>query len=429
MSFPFKHADAHQISSVLPVLVLMLLLAFGRPVIAQDCEIQQITFGLDDLSLPGPPPSVSADSRRVAFASEFDLLGGNSDNNAEVYLWDAESGISQITASTGVFNRTPTISGNGRWVAFPSNGDYTGENPDGNQEIFLLAVDSGVVTQITDTTTWFHESLGLDDTGDTAVMLSNADPTGANVDHSREIFVLDLTTMDTTQITEATGDSVRDPAISGDGSAVAFRSSDDLVPGSNPDRNSEIFLYNTGEPLLQVTDTTTGFNDEADLDWDGRRLAFTSDNDLVPGNNLDLNGEVFLWDLGVGFTQVTDTSGGAPTYAPTINDAGRLVAFVSGHEIVPGQNPSELDHLFVWEETTGEFTQVTFGNDQPNAFPDLSGSGVSVVFYSMGELVSGGNPTGDFQIFARVCGLFRDGFVTGDLRRWSAVATVAHRSH
>ncbi len=58
MSFPFKHADAHQIRSVLPVLVLMLLLAFGRPVIAQDCEIQQITFGLDDLSLPGPPPSV-----------------------------------------------------------------------------------------------------------------------------------------------------------------------------------------------------------------------------------------------------------------------------------------------------------------------------------------------------------------------------------
>lgn len=428
MSFPFDHAGVRQYSSVLRVFAIVLLLAFGRPVVAQDCEIRQITFGLDELSLPGPQPSVSANGRRVAFASAFDLLGGNADNNTEVYLWDSDSGISQVTTSTGIYNFAPALSGNGRWVAFPSTGDYTGQNPDGNQEVFLLEVESGVVTQITDTTTWFHGSIDLDDIGDTAVMLSNADPTGANVDHSWEIFLLDLTTMGFIQVTETSGDSVRYPAISGDGSTVAFRASYDLVPGSNPDHNWEIFLYRTGEPLLQVTDTTTGFNDEASINWDGRRLALTSDNDLVPGNNRDLNGEVFLWELGVGFTQLTDTTGWAPTYPPTIDDAGALVAFVSGQEIVPGQNPYELDHLFVWSETTGDFTQITFGNDQPNAFPDFSGSGGTVVFYSFGELVPGGNPTGDFQVFAWVCGLFRDGFATGDIRRWDAAETAARHA-
>jgi len=365
----------------------------------------------------------------VVFASGFDLLGTNPDMNEEVFVHDAETGLTQITDTIGVFNRTPTISDDGRLIAFISNGNLTGLNADSNLEVFLLEVESGILSQATDTTAWFHESPDLDDTGNTLVILSNTNPTGSNGDNSKEIFVLDLSSMVYIQVTNTSDDGVGDPVISGNGTTIAFRSSNDLVPGSNPDRNTELFYSRQGSPLVQVTYTTAGFNDEADLSWSGSRLAFTSTNDLVPGSNTDLNGEVFIWDLGIGFTQITSTSAGPPTYAPTIDDEGHLIAFISGHEIVPGQNPFELDHLFVWEASTAEFTQITFGDDEPNVFPDVSGSGISVVFYSMGELVPGGNPTGDFQIFARVCGLFRDGFVTGDLRRWSSGSGGSQRAY
>jgi len=429
MSVPATSTESHHSPLVLPALFLLSLFAIGSTVVAQDCEIQQITFGLDDLSLPGPPPSSSADGRKTAFVSNFNLVGLNPNLYGQVYLHDMASGTVQITQSSGRWNGWVTISGNGDRVVFGSEDDLTGGNPDGNTEVFLYEVGSGQLSQITSTTNWFHSYLGLDDSGDALVMLSTSDPIGGNADHSIEVFVLDLATMIFTQITDTTNGQMWDPKISGDGSAIAFRSSSDLDPGVNLDGNKELFLYRRNQPIVQITDTTSGINDEADLDWSGQRLVFTSDNDLVPSSNPDLNIEVFLWDQGIGFTQLTNTSGWAPTYTPSIDDAGRLVTFVSGHDLVPGQNPFELDHLFAWEAPTGEFTQITFGNDQPNVFPDVSGSGISIVFYSYGELVPGGNPTGDFQIFSRVCGLFRDNFVTRDLRRWSTGTTVPRRPY
>jgi Tol biopolymer transport system component len=92
------------------------------------------------------------------------------------------------------------------------------------------------------------------------------------------------------------------PAISQDGSRIAFASKDDPL-GTNPDGNSEIFLLD-GARLTQVTNTSsvdaafrvTNGNFQPSISDEGRFLAFSSNRDLA-GRNSDANLEVFIYDI------------------------------------------------------------------------------------------------------------------------------------
>jgi Tol biopolymer transport system component len=96
--------------------------------------------------------SLSADGTRLAFISQADLLGTNADGNSEVFLYDVvDDHFTQVTQTTGnnVFSTDPSISGDGRWLAFTSSANLTGANPQGTQQVFLteLAPRVGVVPE------------------------------------------------------------------------------------------------------------------------------------------------------------------------------------------------------------------------------------------------------------------------------------------
>lgn len=77
-----------------------------------------------------------------------------------------------------------------------------------------------------------------------------------------------------TQITNTTGLSANDsPSINADGTRIAFRSMYDLI-GSNPDGNSEIFLWSHDAGVVQIADTVIGSNNSPAISADGTKIAF-----------------------------------------------------------------------------------------------------------------------------------------------------------
>jgi Tol biopolymer transport system component len=91
-----------------------------------------------------PAPAVSQDGSRIAFASKDDPLGTNSDGNSEIFLYDGVRLIQVTNTSPGDIaerlsngNFQPSISDEGRFIAFSSNRDLTNQNADGNLELFV----------------------------------------------------------------------------------------------------------------------------------------------------------------------------------------------------------------------------------------------------------------------------------------------------
>jgi uncharacterized protein (TIGR03437 family) len=103
-------------------------------------------------------------------------------------------------------------------------------------------------------------------------------------------------------------DDNREPAISDDGSIIAFISTRDLVPSTsvgNTDANPELFFFNDGSnTFVQGTDTedpTPGiglvFQTNPSLSSDGSKVSFMSSANLTPSatpNNSDGNAEIFF---------------------------------------------------------------------------------------------------------------------------------------
>lgn len=173
---------------------LFLLLTVTTLATAQaiQCSITQITNASDGNSIQ---PSISANGRRIAFTSAADLTGGNSDHNFEIFLFDAATrGVTQITNSTEPFLiGPPSISASGRQIVFSSDADLTGSNNDHSLEIFLFDTATGAFTQVTNSTTPGLSFRGpsISASGRRIAFHSLTEPTGGDNegDHVWQVFL------------------------------------------------------------------------------------------------------------------------------------------------------------------------------------------------------------------------------------------------
>src|SRR5207244_5684087 len=89
----------------------------------------------------GVAPAISQDGSRITFASKDDPLGTNVDGNSELFLFDGAKLIQVTNTSPGSLanritngNFQPSMSDDGRFIAFSSNRDLLGQNSDGKLE-------------------------------------------------------------------------------------------------------------------------------------------------------------------------------------------------------------------------------------------------------------------------------------------------------
>jgi Tol biopolymer transport system component len=250
-----------------------------------------------------------------------------------------------------------------------------------------------------------------------AVNLVSGDTNGV-----QDIFVHDRQTGATTLVSvaidgsEGNGDS-EEVSISADGRYVAFRSwASNLVSG---DTNNlpDIFVRDrqTGQTtrVSVASDGTqaNNFSFEPSISADGRYVAFMSwANNLVSG---DTNGDwdIFVHDRQTGATiRVSVATGGGQaagrSQRPSISADGRYVAFASSaSNLVSGDTNNHPD-IFVHDRQTGVTMRVSVASDGTQTYvfsfdPSISADGRYVAFGSEADNLVSGDTNGRYDIFVR----------------------------
>ena len=149
--------------------------------------IQQITF---ETAGDSALPSINADGTRIAFNSNANINGGNPEGNDEIYLFDTTTGIiTQITDETSGGSALPSITTDGTLIAFRSSANINGGNPEGNLEVYLFDTTTGIITQITDETAGVSTRPSINADGTRIAFESDANINGGNPEGNREIYL------------------------------------------------------------------------------------------------------------------------------------------------------------------------------------------------------------------------------------------------
>jgi Tol biopolymer transport system component len=259
-------------------------------------------------------PYLAANGQTIVFASDRDLVSGsNADGNYEIFtISTSGTNLKQLTNTVGgrgdlgyPGNTGPCFDPKAQKIVFTSDRDLiSGHNSDGNNDMFLMNADGTGLMQLTSTLGGFGVGSGCLNATDTQVVFdSDRDLVPShNTDGNYEIFSMAVNGSGVVQLTNTTsppsGVGNVTARWASNGKTVFFRSDVDLT-GNNPDANQEAFRMNAdGTGLVQLTCTVGGFGSTI---WavtpNGKTLAIESDADLVPGNNLDRNGEIYTMKI------------------------------------------------------------------------------------------------------------------------------------
>jgi len=187
------------------------------------------------------------------------------------------------------------------------------------------------------------------------------------------------------RITNTTEEGINlNPSISGDGRIVAFESTEDIAGAGGADHFRAIRANITVDPstFFQMGGTRAV---AAAISQDGSRIAFASKDDPL-GTNPDGNSEIFLFD-GARLTQVTNTSPGDianrvtnGNFQPSISDDGRFIAFSSNRDLA-GQNSDGNLEIFIYDAVATTFAQLTNSSGIVGCSDaKISGNGAKVAF-------------------------------------------------
>lgn len=265
------------------------------------------TAAVTELASAGTPaaassdsPSVSADGRWVAFTSSAALLPSDDDAFDDIYLFDRRTGtLSHLVAGANHHVNTPVVSADGRYVAFQTIASNLFDEPGFDYDIAVLDRTNGTV--------------------DLVSRAASGDGPGNN-----DSYLYDM---------------------SDDGSTVAFGSTaTDLVSFAPPPDSSVRHAYvrnrtsGINRPLDRIS---LGWSDanifSVDLSADGSRVVFGStDTELDPGN---VDGSaVFAWDVAAdgALSGRTNLTPDLDADSPSLSGNGDVLAFTTDVALAGG---------------------------------------------------------------------------------------------
>ncbi|HTE07041.1 MAG TPA: calcium-binding protein [Planctomycetota bacterium] len=397
----------------------------------------------DETSGPG---GVSADGRFVVFASfASTLVLGDTNGDSDIFVRDTLTGLterasvaadgSQVTGNSSY----PTISADGRYVAFASDGaDLVPGTvpPDGSRQIYRKDRLTGAVALVSVSPTGEPANLGagiysrsaISADGNVVAFESRATNLmpGTTID---QVYVRDMTTGITVCVSvspagEKGAGPSKSPSLSANGRRIAFSSSaSNLGPvdGTPGVYGSDVFVRDLDAGTTEAVSVSSaevpadGNSVEPFLSADGLTVAFQSlASNLAP---LDVIGDdIFVRDLAAGTTvRITNDQygGSANGNAQRVHMSrdGRWVIFQSSVEnLVPDDTNGESD-IFLHDRHTGITERVSVtdagaqlekGNPSRDGF--VSDDGRRVVFDSSADALVAFPITSETHVFLRDLG-------------------------
>ncbi len=333
-------------------------------------------------------PALSFDGRLLAFRTPDGIADRDGNEADDVYVLDRATGSVALASAgpggipgRGGGSDQPSISADGRWVAFRSAASR------------LVPGVSPTLPQV-----YLHDR----DTGST-VLVSHR-PDGA----------------------PGSGAS-GDPSVSGDGRVVAFGSRAEDLVGGDGNKAADIFAWDRDRDALTLASVSTegaqsnSTTTEGVVSADGRSVVFASMADtLVPkdtnGNATSREGtlDVFVRDLVAGRTTRVSVGNG-PSQAngtsrrPAISASGRYVAFDSSADnLVRGDTNKQID-TFVRDRTPAlrlaanptDYGTVAIGTPGLTRTITATSTGATAILISGVSVVGDAAP--DFLVAADGC--------------------------
>lgn len=335
----------------------------------------------------------STDGRYVAFGSVSGLGGIDNNGASDIFLRDRNapgtttlisSDSTNMNTAGNAFSIDAAISGDGSLVAFDSNASnlVTGDT-NGRSDVFLRNVAAGTTTQVS---------------------LTDAGAESA-----------------TTPFKESYG-----PAISGDGTMVAFVSNvTDLVTGETNNGYNIYLVPNLGLPssIKRVSLGTAGAlpapaapNRLAvpTLSPDGHYVGYSFNaTNIVAGTPAGVTQAYAFDTTSLATTLVSVGAGGVPgngnSTPPVFSADHRYAVFQSdASNLVVGDTNGKSD-VFVRDLLTGTTTRVSLANDatqgnDSSTAPSISADGTRVLFTSLATNLVVGDTNGVADAFVRYLG-------------------------
>jgi Tol biopolymer transport system component len=307
--------------------------------------------------------SLSADGRMIA----FDSWGhGETSHHMAVYVLDRSRGgvtpeiINPAAAQPDRDRRSPSLSSDGKVIAFEALSNSSNAARFGRPEVVVLTRGSGMVRS----------------------------PRG-------------------TRGEEPDGDS-REPVIAGNGLVLVFTSNaQNMVSGSDANQqDADVFQWRLDDSTVtRISVDSHGAQPDVGASYspstshDGHWLAFVSTARLAP-DDTNTVADVYLRDTNRGITSLVSKGmggrpAGGPSYSPVVSADGRYVAFVSNAgNLVPSDRNEEPD-IYLYEVPLGAITlvSVTSAGAAANAAsrrPAISGDGRYIAYESVASNLGSG---------------------------------------
>ena len=385
-------------------------------------------------------PNISADGRFVVFTSAADdLVDTDTNGRQDVFVRDLQNGTTTLvsvnkegTDSGNGSSRSPSISADGRFVAFISAADnLVAEDNQAILDVFVRDLQNGTTTLVsvnkegTDSGTGDSTYANISADGRFVVFQSYAsDLVTTDTNGTWDVFVRDLQSGTTTLVSinkGGTDSGARESygiEVSADGRFVAFMSDADDLVASDTNGSKDVFvrdLLRRTTALVSVningTDSGTGLSWLFKMSADGRFVGFSSKaHDLVA---TDTNGtwDAFVRDRKSGTTTLvsvnkegTDSGAGVSTN-PVISADGRFVAFESGAENLVATDTNGTSDVFVRDLQNGTTALISSNKEGTDSgsgsstYPIISTDGRFVAFTSKAYDLVASDTNGAWDVF------------------------------